>query len=133
MVAALAVAFNRLHPRLLHMTTVCIIFSLHLICHPDFFGLLAYGRTWTKWGRGTMGGWYRPLAAVCVLGGIGPVRDRRAAPNEQALWVVLGCVGLLIALWFGYVRRHFGGPPQGVMIQKRQGGDCGGRKSRGRT
>jgi len=120
MVATLTVAFTVYTPVYSTMTTVCIIFLYISYMIPTFFGLLAYGRTWTKMGPWTLGRWYRPLAAVCVLGGIGLFVIGVQPPNEEALWVVLGAVGFLFAFWFGFVSRRFEGPPQGVMIQKRQ-------------
>jgi len=78
---------------------------------PTALGLLAYGRTWTKLGPWSLGAWYRPLAALSVLGcgvlfviGVQP-------PNGVALWIVLGFVGVLLALWFAVERRRFRGPP----------------------
>jgi amino acid transporter len=78
---------------------------------PTALGLAAYGRTWTKMGPWTLGAWYRPLAALSVLGcgvlfviGVQP-------PNDVALWIVLGFVGVLLALWFAVERQRFRGPP----------------------
>jgi hypothetical protein len=62
-------------------------------------------------GPWTLGRWYRPLAGVCVIGGIGLFVIGVQPPNDKALWIVLGMAGLLVLLWFGYVRRRFAGPP----------------------
>lgn len=41
-------------------------------------------------------------------------------PNEKALEVTVGALVATAIVWFGYERRRFQGPPQGVMIQQRQ-------------
>jgi amino acid transporter len=78
---------------------------------PTALGLVAYGRTWTMMGPWSLGAWYRPLAALSVLGcgvlfviGVQP-------PNGVALWIVLGFVGVLLGLWFAVERRRFRRPP----------------------
>ena len=41
-------------------------------------------------------------------------------PNDKALWIVVGAVALTAVIWFGYEHKHFEGPPQGIMIKKRE-------------
>jgi hypothetical protein len=62
-----------------------------------------------------VGRWYRPLALACVAGcglliviGVQP-------PNDIALWIVGGCVLVLMALWWGYIGRRFPGPPHAIL------------------
>jgi hypothetical protein len=87
---------------------------------PTALGLFAYNRTWTKMGPWTIGGWYRPLAVLCILGcglllviGVQP-------PNEKNLWIVGGLLATAVLVWFGFERHHFAGPPQGILIEERQ-------------
>ena len=66
-------------------------------------------------------GWlYRPLAVVCVAGGGLLIAIGMAPPNEKAVWLVAGLALVLTAIWFGWERRRFQGPPQGVMVTERQ-------------
>jgi amino acid transporter len=97
------------------IAAVCAIFLYLSYVVPTALGVLAHGRTWTRMGPWQLGRWYRPLAALCVAGcallfviGVQP-------PNDIALWVMGGSFVLLAALWFGYMRRHFPGPPQTVL------------------
>src|SRR5262249_50203953 len=89
----------------------CAIFLYIAYVLPTALSLRAYGRAWTRMGPWHLGRWYRPLALLCVLGcgllivvGIQP-------PNDIALWIVGGCVLMLAMLWWGYMARHFPGPP----------------------
>jgi hypothetical protein len=36
-------------------------------------------------------------------------------PNDKALWILAAAVAVLAAGWFGWERRRFRGPPEGVM------------------
>ena len=36
-------------------------------------------------------------------------------PNEIAVPIVSATVGVMVVLWFGYIRRHFPGPPANVL------------------
>jgi amino acid transporter len=119
-VAATAVAFTVFTPVYSTITTVCVIFLDASYVMPTVSGLLTIGRSWTKMGPWTLGRWYRPLAVVCVVGGIVLFVIGVQPPNDKALWIVLGMAGLLTLYWCVYKRRHFEGPPQGVFIQTRQ-------------
>lgn len=78
---------------------------------PTAIGFVAYGTWWTEMGPWTLGRWFRPLAAVSVLGCVGLVAIGMQPPNEKAAFVVAGMVVALAAGWFGYARRAFPGPP----------------------
>jgi len=120
LVAATAVAFTVFTPVYSTITTVCVIFLYVSYLMPTVSGLLTYGRSWTKMGPWTLGRWYRPLAVVCLIGGIVLVLIGVQPPNDKALWIVLGMAGFLSLYWCFYKRRHFLGPPQGILIQTRQ-------------
>ena len=65
-------------------------------------------------GPWSLGGWYRWLAVVCLLGGIGIFVIGVQPPNDKALWIVLGSTLLLALFWYGSARRSFQGPPQAI-------------------
>ena len=89
-VAGLALAFTIYTPVYSTITVVCAVFLYVSYVLPTALGLAAHGRSWTRMGPWHLGRWYRPLAAVCVLGcgllfviGVQP-------PNDKALGIVGG-------------------------------------------
>ena len=100
--------------------TACTIFLYISYLIPTALGFCAYGRSWTRMGPWDIGWLYRPLAVVCVAGGGLLIAIGMAPPNEKAVWLVAGLALVLTAIWFGWERRRFRGPPQGVMVPARQ-------------
>lgn len=98
------------------ITGACTIFLYISYVIPTALGLFAYGRSWTRMGPWSMGGTaYRAMAVVSVLGcglillvGVQP-------PNQQNLWTVPGALVLTAVVWLAYERKHFRGPPAGVL------------------
>src|SRR5438445_4756706 len=95
-VAVLAVAFTVFTPVYSTMTTVCVIFLYISYLVPTVLGLFAYGRWWTRMGPWSLGGAYRWLAVVCLLGGIGIFVIGVQPPNDKALWIVLAGTLMLV-------------------------------------
>ena len=62
-------------------------------------------------GPWSLGAAYRPLAGLCLLGGVALFVVGVQPPNEVALWIVPGFALVLVAWWFLHKRRHFPGPP----------------------
>jgi amino acid transporter len=81
---------------------------------PTALAAVAYGRTWTEMGPWHLGRWFRPLAAVSVLGCGAVVVLGVQPPNEKAAFVVGGMGAALAVLWVAAARRHFPGPPHGT-------------------
>ncbi len=79
---------------------------------PTAIGVIAYGRWWTAMGPWHLGRWFRPLAAVSVLGCGVLVVIGVQPPNEKAAYVLGGMVAVLAVMWFAVARRTFPGPPQ---------------------
>jgi amino acid transporter len=100
------------------IAAVCAIFLYIAYVLPTIMGLLTYHR-WSHLAVWHVGRWYRPLAVVCVLGCLGLIVIGMQPPNDIAAWVVAALVVVLLALWFGYMRHHFPGPPQEVFDQLR--------------
>jgi amino acid transporter len=118
--AILAVAFTIYTPVYSTITAVCVIFLYVSYVIPSALGFFAYGRTWTRMGPWTIGRWYRPVAALCVLICALLIFIGVQPPNEKALGVTIGALVATAIVWFAYEQRRFQGPPQGVMIQQRQ-------------
>jgi amino acid transporter len=81
---------------------------------PTAIGAVAHGRWWTEMGPWHLGRWFRPLAAVSVLGCAALVVIGMQPPNEKAAYVVVGMVVALAVMWLAVARRHFPGPPHGI-------------------
>ena len=106
-----SVAFAAAIPYLA-ITAVCVMLLYVSYVMPTLAGLLAWGRTWTTMGPWSLGRWYRPLAAVCVVGGIGLMVVGVQPPNDVALAIVPSFAAALFAWWWVFKRRHFAGPPR---------------------
>jgi amino acid transporter len=98
---------------------VTVIFLFLSFTVPIFFGLLAYGKTWTKMGPWDMGPKYKIVAVLCVLAMILILVIGVQPPSDKALTITITFFILTAIVWFGFERRRFKGPPQGVMIQQR--------------
>jgi amino acid transporter len=116
--AIFAIAFTVYTPVYSTITTVCVIFLYLSYGMPVLLGLIAYGRTWTRMGPWDLGPWYRVLAVICVAGCVLFVAIGVAPPNDKALWITLGSLALTAAVWFGFERRNFAGPPVAILSQK---------------
>jgi amino acid transporter len=113
-VAAAAVGFTAYIPYTT-ITAVCVIFLYVSYVLPTAIGFVAHGRWWTAFGPWTLGRWFRPLAAVSVLGCGGLIVIGMQPPNEEAVTVVGGLTAVLVLGWFLVARRTFPGPPEGVL------------------
>jgi amino acid transporter len=101
------------------VAAVCAMFLYLSYVLPSALGALAYGRTWTRMGPWHLGRWYRPLALLCVAGCVLLFIIGIQPPNEIAIPILGGSVLALVLLWFGYMRRHFPGPPPTVLAMLR--------------
>jgi len=118
-VAAAAVLFTLYTPVYSTITAVCTIFLYVSYVLPTGLGFLAHGRTWTQWGPWHLGAWFKPLAAISVIGCCGLIAIGMQPPNDKAVVVVVGGCLLLFVGWFARARRTFPGPPQGLLSQQR--------------
>ncbi len=110
-VSAAAILFTIWTPIYSTITAVCTIFLYISYVIPTVLGLMAYGRRWTTMGPWSLGRWYRPLAALSVVGCLLLIGVGMQPPNDRSVWVV-GTTGVLLTMgWFGSERRRFPGPP----------------------
>jgi amino acid transporter len=93
------------------IAAVCTIFLYVSYVLPVAAGFWAHGRTWKQFGPWHLGIWYRPLAAVAVLGCIFLLIIGMQPPNELAVKLTVGAVVLLAVVWLGFERKRFPGPP----------------------
>lgn len=119
-VAILSILFTVYTPVYSTITAVCTIFLYISYLLPIALGFYAWRRTWTQFGPWTIGGFYRPVAALCVLGCAGIIFIGVQPPNDKALGIILGALALTAVVWFAFERKHFRGPPQGLLVKQRQ-------------
>jgi len=110
-VAVGAVLFTLNTPVYSTITVVCTTFLYISYVLPIAAGLWAYGRSWRSFGPWQLGGWFRPLAVVSLVGCLTLILVGMQPPNEASLPVVAGMGLLLTAAWFAGVRTRFPGPP----------------------
>jgi amino acid transporter len=82
---------------------------------PTALGFFAHGRRWTVMGPWDLGRWYRPLAAISVLGCLALIVIGVQPPNQKTAWIVGGTLLALTLLWFGGAKRRFAGPPEALL------------------
>lgn len=93
------------------IAVVCTVFLYLSYVLPVAAGWWAWGRTWRTPGPWHLGRWFRPLAAVSVLGSLVLLVIGIQPPNQLALPILVGSGGLMAVAWFGWERRRFKGPP----------------------
>jgi amino acid transporter len=112
--AALATVYTPVYEIMAASAAILLYISYVL---PTALGLLAHGRTWTAMGPWDLGRWYRPLAAVSVLGCIALIGIGVQPPNEKTGYIVGGALLVMAAVWYGRARRTFAGPPEALLAQ----------------
>ncbi|MCY2957937.1 MAG: amino acid permease [Planctomycetota bacterium] len=110
-VAVLVIAFTLYTPVYSTITTVCVIFLYLSYLLPTVLGLCAIGKTWTQFGPWTLGGYFRLLAVVCIVGAGLLLLIGVQPPNEKALYLVALALSFAVVAWYGLERRRFRGPP----------------------
>jgi amino acid transporter len=118
-VAVTSVGFTVYTPVYTTITVVCVIFLYISYMLPTALGLITYGRSWTRMGPWDIGGWFRPLAVINVLGCMLLIVIGMQPPNDKAAWLTAGMAVALAAAWYGGMRQLFPGPPLGVMVAAR--------------
>jgi amino acid transporter len=117
-IAALLFCFyTPLYTTIAAVCTICLYVSYAI---PISLGFVAYGRTWTQMGPWSLGSWYRPLAAISVIGCVILIVIGMAPPNELSFGILATCSIALAVLWFLLERRRFPGPPLGGLDPARQ-------------
>jgi amino acid transporter len=111
-VAIASVLFAVYTPVYSTIITACTIFLYISYIIPTALGFWAYGRTWTRMGPWQVGWLYRPLAVICVAGGVLLIGIGMAPPNEKAVYVVAAMAVVLVVVWFAWERKRFPGPPR---------------------
>jgi amino acid transporter len=117
-VSVAAVLFTLYTPVYETIAVVCTILLYISYVLPTALGFFAFGRSWTRLGPWHLGRWYRPLAAVSVLGCLGLIYVGMQPPNEKSLYVVAATVLVLTAWWWLGERRRFPGPPQARLTRE---------------
>ena len=117
--AALATVYTPVYEIMAASAAILLYISYVL---PTALGLFAHGRTWTAMGPWDLGRWYRPLAALSVLGCVALILIGIQPPNEKTGWIVGGALLALGAVWFGRARTRFAGPPEALLAHASEDG-----------
>jgi amino acid transporter len=120
-VALAAVAFTVYEPAYETISASAAVLLYVSYVLPAALGLFAYGRWWTRMGPWDLGVWYRPLAALCVLGVVVLFGIAAGPGTENTAWIVGGAALLLVLVWFAGVRRVFPGPPPALLERESEG------------
>jgi amino acid transporter len=115
--ALLFCIYTPLYTTIAALCVVCLYVSYAI---PIGLGLFAYGRTWRRMGPWSLGGWYRLLAAISVIGCVVLIAISVAPPNELSFTILIVFSFVLAILWFSLERRRFPGPPLGGLDPARQ-------------
>jgi amino acid transporter len=110
--AALATVYTPIYETMAAVAAILLYISYVL---PTALGLVAYGRRWTTMGPWNLGPWYRPLAAVSVLGCLALIAIGMHPPNEKSVWIIGGVLLLLGVVWLGGVKDRFRGPSAALL------------------
>jgi amino acid transporter len=110
--AALATVYTPVYEIMAAAAAILLYISYVL---PTALGLFAHGRTWTAMGPWDLGRWYKPLAAISVLGCAALIVIGVQPPNQKTGWIVGGALLVLALVWFGGARRRFQGPPAALL------------------
>ena len=106
--AALATVYTPIYETMAAVAAILLYMSYVL---PTALGLVAYGRRWTTMGPWNLGAWYRPLAAISVVGCVALIAIGMQPPNEKSVWIVGGTLLVLGVVWMAGVKDKFAGPP----------------------
>jgi len=109
-VAGASVLFTVYTPVYSTITAVCTIFLYISYVLPAALGAVHGGQALAgaDW---NLGRWYRPLAALSVVGCLALIAIGMQPPNQRALHVVGGMALVLVIAWYTFERRRFPGPP----------------------
>lgn len=116
----LAIGFTIYAPVYTTIAAVCTMFLYISYLLPVAAGLFAYRRSWVHMGPFNLGGLYRPIAMLCILGCAVLIYIGIQPPNDQALTVTIAALVLAAIVWFGFERRRFAGPPIGEQALARR-------------
>jgi amino acid transporter len=101
---------------------------------PIAAGLFSEGRSWTRKGPFSLGGWSRPISALALLGSLALVVVGVQPPNEKVGYLLAAGLAAMAVIWWAVERRRFMGPPTSAeSIRARQGAIAAAEKAVGET
>jgi amino acid transporter len=112
------------------LSTGCAMYLYMSYGMPVVAGLLAEGKTWTKFGNFRLGGLSKLFAVIVLLGTIGIIIGGHAfVPSAGEwgkgfvpglVWYTIAFYGILVIIWFAFEGKRFQGPPIGEEAIKRR-------------
>jgi amino acid transporter len=118
--AVLSVLVTLYTPAFATLATACAVFLYISYAMPIGAGILAHGKTWTSFGPFSLGGAFKPIAALAVIGTVILFWIGIQPPNDKVLIITVAMVVVLGFFWIVLENRRFQGPPIGEAIRRRQ-------------
>jgi amino acid transporter len=118
--AALALAATLYADAFFVLATGCAVFLYLSYVMPVAAGVLTEGKRWTEKGPFDLGGASRPVAVLAVVGGLILAWVGFQPPNQKVLYLTIAMIIVMVAIWYGFERKRFIGPPMGERIKQRQ-------------
>lgn len=109
--AVISIAATLYSPAFTALAAGCAMFIYISYALAIGAGFLAEGKTWTEFGPFRLGILSKPLAILSVLGVLVLIYIGIQPPNDILITYGIGLIVLMLGLWFGFVRKHFPGPP----------------------
>src|SRR5258708_7133986 len=94
--AALATVYTPIYETMAAVAAILLYISYVL---PTALGLVAYGHRWTTMGPWDLGAWYRPLAAISVVGCQALIAIGMHPPNEKSIRIIGGGLPPDAVIW----------------------------------
>jgi amino acid transporter len=116
------------------LSTGSAVFIYASYAMPIAAGLFSEGRSWTRKGPFSLGGWSRPISALALLGSLALVVVGVQPPNEKVGYLLAAGLAAMAVIWWAVERRRFMGPPTSAeSIRARQGAIAAAEKAVGET
>ena len=116
------------------LSTGSAVFIYASYAMPIAAGLFSEGRSWTRKGPFSLGGWSRLVSALALLGSLALVVVGVQPPNEKVGYLLAAGLAAMAVIWWAVERRRFMGPPTSAeSIRARQGAIAAAEKAVGET
>ena len=93
------------------LSTGSAVFIYASYAMPIAAGLFSEGRSWTRKGPFSLGGWSRPVSALALLGSVALVVVGVQPPNEKVGYLLAAGLAAMTVIWWTVERQRFMGPP----------------------
>jgi len=110
--AILAIAATLYADAFLILSTGCAVMFYVSYIMPIAAGLFAEGGKWKQKGPFDLKKFSKPVAVLAIFGGLILVFVGTVPPNQKVLYLLVVMIAIMLAVWWGGVRKSFQGPPK---------------------